>query len=338
DTTWIYTYDSHNRMVEAEEYSNSGLASAQYEETYTYNVLGDRVKEVDTNFVTTTITQFVYDRGNVLADLSSTGTVQSRYMWGDQADQILARVDAGGAVAWYLTDHLGSVRNVTDATGAIAGTITYDAFGNITSDSTGTFGGRYKYTGKEFDTATGLQYNVNRYYDPTTGRWTSQDPLGFGAGSSNFYTFVGNSPSTLLDPTGTEDFNDRVGNVCLWWLDHCTVVGAGELVYGEGAAVYQFGNSTLHGNWNGAGQAYLAANPILNGYVAAAQEGVSVVQNAGSGQIGAAGRSGALFGAGALEHSSLVGGPACAFFRPELQNWGANGSAPAIAANCQALS
>src|SRR5208282_573241 len=202
DTTWIYTYDSHNRMVAAEEYSNSGLTSALYEETYTYDVLGDRVEQVSTNFVTTTVTQFVYDRGNVLLDLSSTGTVQSRYMWGDQADQILAREDAGGAVAWYLTDHLGSVRNVTDATGAIAGTITYDAFGNITNDTNASFEGRYKYTGKEFDAATDLQYNDNRYYDPATGRWTSQDPLGFRALDPDLYRYVGNGPTDTTDSSG----------------------------------------------------------------------------------------------------------------------------------------
>ena len=47
--------------------------------------------------------------------------------------------------------------------------------------------GNYAYTGREFDVETGLQYNRARYYDATTGRWISQDPMGFDAGDSNLY-------------------------------------------------------------------------------------------------------------------------------------------------------
>lgn len=58
------------------------------------------------------------------------------------------------------------------------------------------------YTGREFDSETGLQYNRGRYYDATTGRWISQDPLGFSAGDSNLYRYVANSPTNGTDPSG----------------------------------------------------------------------------------------------------------------------------------------
>jgi RHS repeat-associated protein len=48
------------------------------------------------------------------------------------------------------------------------------------------------FTSREFDAETGLYYNRARYLDPTTGRWTTQDPFGFAAGDANLYRYVGN--------------------------------------------------------------------------------------------------------------------------------------------------
>src|SRR5205807_8066038 len=69
-------------------------------------------------------------------------------------------------------------------------------------ESNSTNGDRYKYTGREWDAAVLLQYNRARYYDPATGRWTSQDPLGFNAGDSNLYRYVKNSTPNHVDPSG----------------------------------------------------------------------------------------------------------------------------------------
>src|SRR5262249_50521564 len=63
---------------------------------------------------------------------------------------------------------------------------------------------RYLFTGREFDRVTGLQYNRARYYDPTTGRWTSPDPRGFAAGGSNLHRYVHNSPTKNRDPSGLD--------------------------------------------------------------------------------------------------------------------------------------
>ena len=122
----------------------------------------------------------------------------------------MARIStSGGIAAWYLTDRLGSVRDLTDATGAVQDTITYDGYGNVLSETNPSFGDRYKFTAREFDSATGLQYNRARYYDPTIGRWTSQDPLGFDGGDANLYRYVGNRPTFSTDPTGRQALNDE---------------------------------------------------------------------------------------------------------------------------------
>lgn len=80
-------------------------------------------------------------------------------------------------------------------------TVTYDAWGNA-SHSNSAFAGRYLWTGREWDSEISLQYNRARFYDPASGRWVSQDPLGFDAGDSNLYRYVKNATSSITDPSG----------------------------------------------------------------------------------------------------------------------------------------
>jgi RHS repeat-associated protein len=80
-----------------------------------------------------------------------------------------------------------------------------DRDGAVTRESWPANGDRYGFTGKPLDSVTGLQDNSARWYDPMTGRWTSQDPLGFDAGDDNLYRYVGNDPTNVTDPSGLED-------------------------------------------------------------------------------------------------------------------------------------
>ncbi|MEO7862054.1 MAG: RHS repeat-associated core domain-containing protein [Nitrospirales bacterium] len=80
----------------------------------------------------------------------------------------------------------------------------YDAYGNIV-DQTGTVEQPYTYTGREFDSESGLYYYRARYYDPATGRFLQKDPIGLGGGDVNFYNFVRNNPPRLADPFGLFD-------------------------------------------------------------------------------------------------------------------------------------
>ena len=58
------------------------------------------------------------------------------------------------------------------------------------------------FTGRFQDPESGLIYYRARYYDPQTGRFTSEDPMGFLAGDANFYRYVFNDPVNLTDPSG----------------------------------------------------------------------------------------------------------------------------------------
>ena len=70
----------------------------------------------------------------------------------------------------------------------------YNASGSgVTSGQTGYIDEAFAFTGRWFDQATGLQNNTNRWYDPSIGRWLSEDPIGFEGDPSNLYRPMGNA-------------------------------------------------------------------------------------------------------------------------------------------------
>jgi RHS repeat-associated protein len=190
-----------------------------YEVDYKYDLFGNRIEaDVDPegDGDTDAITRYALDGWqsgrmptsntdwNVWAELDgqNSNALLTRYLRGDVVDQIFAREDGSGNAYWTLTDRLGSVRDVTDNAGAMKDTLSYDAYGNITSETASAYRGNYAWTGRELDGTTGLQYNRARWYDPKTGRWQSQDPLGFSAGDSSLYRYVKNDATDRTDPSG----------------------------------------------------------------------------------------------------------------------------------------
>jgi RHS repeat-associated protein len=112
-----------------------------------------------------------------------------------------------GKKYYYHADGLGSVVAMTDNHGTPKASYTYDAFGNNTPPSPppppSSVTNPFRYTGRELDPETGLYYYRARYYDPATGRFLSEDPLQFEAGT-NFYRYVSNNPLVLRDPSGLD--------------------------------------------------------------------------------------------------------------------------------------
>src|SRR5690606_22492877 len=60
----------------------------------------------------------------------------------------------------------------------------------------------YGFTGREFDSESGLNYNRARSYNASVGRWQSQDPSGLDGSDLNYYRYVWNAPLRYVDPTG----------------------------------------------------------------------------------------------------------------------------------------
>jgi RHS repeat-associated protein len=101
----------------------------------------------------------------------------------------------------FHADGLGSIATLTDESGATVQTYTYAAFGSIRTQ-TGTDLNRITYTAREaMGDSLGFFYYRHRIYDPTTGRFTSEDPLGFVDGA-NRYVYCGNKPINSIDPKG----------------------------------------------------------------------------------------------------------------------------------------
>jgi RHS repeat-associated protein len=93
---------------------------------------------------------------------------------------------------------------------ATADSYSHDAFGHISSDTATGIESLFLFTARPFDADANLQNNLNRWYDLSTGRWMSADPIGFKAGDANLYRYVGNDVVDSADPTG----NKKVDEVC----------------------------------------------------------------------------------------------------------------------------
>jgi RHS repeat-associated protein len=202
--SWTYTYDNGNELTGATERNGSGALMVQV--AFKYDALGRRIEKDVTvpsgGSNSTTVQRYSYNGAQLWADLDGANHLQSRYIRGAAVDQLLARVDFSGAVAWYLTDRLGSVRDATDAAGHITASADFTAFGVPINVTNAGFLGRFGFAGQETDAETGLQHDGARYYNAANGRWINQDPIGFMGGDSNLYRYVGNSPTSYTDPSG----------------------------------------------------------------------------------------------------------------------------------------
>jgi len=140
------------------------------------------------------------DAANVIEEANGAGAIVARYSQGLQIDEPLAMLRFS-ATSYYQADGLGSITSLSNASGALAQTYTFDSFGNQTASS-GSLTNPFRYSGREFDTETNLYYNRARYYNPQAGRFISEDPLGFGGDGTSFYAYVGNRATGFTDLFG----------------------------------------------------------------------------------------------------------------------------------------
>jgi len=191
--------------------------------TFKYDGFGRRIQKALTQGSTTTTTNYLYDGSNSIADVDQNGNVLARYEQTANIDEPLAEL-RGGTTSYYQADGLGSVTSLTSSAGALGNTYTYDSFGNLTT-STGSITNRFQYTGREFDSETGIYYYRARYFDSNLGRFIGEDFLRLGD-ARNFYIYAINSPILYFDPYGLCPWQVRqrplagkLGNAVKHWDD-----------------------------------------------------------------------------------------------------------------------
>ena len=199
----VASYDGEGRMIS----DQAVILSNTYERTYFYDGRGKRVRKVGTeNGVRVADTVFVYDAfGKAVAEYStSSGTNGTEYL---------------------SADPLGSTRLVTNDAAGVLARRDYLPFGEEIPAGIGgrpgefeaTTGQSRRFTGKERDAETGLDYFGARYLSAAQGRFTSPDPHNiiteasseeeFGSFLSNpqnwnRYAYVTNNPLSITDPDG----------------------------------------------------------------------------------------------------------------------------------------
>jgi len=199
-TVTYYSWDYRNRLTEVQVKNSSG--TVLNDEKFTYDVNNNRIG-VLLNGVQQLYT--VYDASNPYMDFNGSGTLTQRYLTDPrELSQFYGQVSASGATQWYLTDNINSIRQVVNTTGTSLDAITYDPYGNIVSQTNAANAPRIMYAGGEQNSILGIYRFNGRWYNPATGEWLSQDPLGFAAGDANLDRYVGNNPVQFEDPSGLE--------------------------------------------------------------------------------------------------------------------------------------
>ena len=211
-------FDTNDRLI-SDLYDNNGSTKQSSGKTYDYDFenklisTSDGVTIVfdgDGNRVAKTVngvtTFYLVDTNNltgyaqVVEEIQAGSGVIKAYTYG--LDLISQRQEEN--VNFYQYDGHGSVRGLTDLSGSVSDTSTYDAFGNLI-EQTGSSSNSYLYAGEQFDADLGFYYNRARYLNVETGRFISKDSYEgyqYDPKSLHKYLYGENNPVNRTDPSG----------------------------------------------------------------------------------------------------------------------------------------
>ena len=241
DGRWAYSWDGENRLVEMKRDTDTP-AGARLKLVFEYDHQGRRIRKQrytwnSNSWLLTSDSCFLYDGWNGVAELDANASNARlrTYVWGTDLSGTVEGAGGVGGLLW-----VNNAQTTYDGQSLPTGVhfAAYDGNGNVVAlvqAADGAYIARYEYgpfgepvrvsgplaaaqplrfSSKWTDAESGLVYYGYRYYNPTTGRWLSRDPigeLGFHtlAGNrnrrvrdGNLYCFVGNNPLTKFDLLG----------------------------------------------------------------------------------------------------------------------------------------
>jgi RHS repeat-associated protein len=193
-----YSYDAENRIAGAAGF------------TYTYDADGNRVEKSNGRTTPPTGTLYWYMSLGIVGESDLAGNLKSEYVFFD-GERVARKDFPGNAVSHYLSDHLKTASVITDSAGNIKSESDYYPWGGELQ-FTNNDSNHYKFTGKERDSETGLDYFGARYYGNALGRFITPDwsavpvPVPYAdltdPQSLNQYSYVRNLPTTRVDVDG----------------------------------------------------------------------------------------------------------------------------------------
>ena len=212
DGTVTYTYSDRGRLAK--------VSIGSRDVNYLYNGWGQRVSKSSNSGINTGGNHYVYDEaGHLLGEYDWKGQpLEETVYLGDQPVAVLTQTVTGTApsttttvnVHYVYADHLNAPRVIVRASDnqMVWRWDDADPYGvqrpNENPSGAGTFTYNPRFPGQVFDQETGLFYNMNRDYDPGTGRYIESDPIGL-AGGLNTYAYVNGLPLTLFDMFGLSE-------------------------------------------------------------------------------------------------------------------------------------
>jgi RHS repeat-associated protein len=223
--TFTYDYDAVSRIegidvTDTTNYNTLDFAGVSNSVDYAYDTNDQLVRRTNGSDVE----HYVIEGGQVLMVYDETGERTNRYLFGPGVDMVVAderwtdsNSDTFGDVYWPLLDQQRTVRDVLTEEGKLYQHLSYDAFGDITgvediSGNTAAIDTLFAYTGRQWDDDAQLYSYRARWYDPDSGRFLSEDPIGFDGGDANLYRYVGNGVTFRVDPSGLSSQEMKPGS------------------------------------------------------------------------------------------------------------------------------
>ena len=192
-----YSYDNFNRLT---GYTDLAGVSA----SYAYNANGLRSSKT----VNGATTNHIWDGMHIVAETNGSNAITARYYRG----RGLIASNINNAMNYYVFNGHGDTVALVNSAGTKVADYSYDSFGNQQS-ATGNVHNPFRFNSGNgyFDNESGLIYNIFRYYDSSSGRWISEDPIKMASGTLNWYSFCSNDPVNKIDPLGLKEKGERLG-------------------------------------------------------------------------------------------------------------------------------
>lgn len=185
DATRTYEWDALNQLT--------AINQGTHRSEFTYDSDGRRVRMVEKeNGATVEDKRFLWYGFGIAEERDAGGAATKRYFGGG--------VQQAGSNYLFAPDHLGTVREMTDTTGASRARYDLDPYGRRTKTS-GDLDTDLGFASTSAHGASGLSLAVFRTYDPERARWLNEDPAGLDGGL-NLYAYVDGDPINQVDPLG----------------------------------------------------------------------------------------------------------------------------------------